>query len=35
LDSALPLSYWPLEPTNEQDEAWNNLIRQHLTKPKK
>ena len=31
LESVLPRSYWPLEPTLEQDEAWNQLIRQHIT----
>ena len=32
LESVLPQSYWPLEPTIEQDEAWNELIRQHISK---
>jgi SAM-dependent methyltransferase len=31
LESTLPQSYWPLEPTVEQDKAWNDLIRQHIT----
>jgi Methyltransferase domain len=35
LESILPQSYWPLEPTIEQDEAWNDLIRRHITTTKK
>ena len=31
LESVLPPSYWPLVPTMEQDEAWNELIRKHIT----
>lgn len=31
LESVLPASYWPLEPTKEQDEEWAKLIRKHIT----
>ena len=33
LESALPEEYWPLKPTQEQDQAWSDLIRQHITLP--
>jgi len=33
LESALPPEYFPLEPTPEQDKAWSDLIRQHITLP--
>jgi hypothetical protein len=31
LESPLPQSFWPLEPTDEQDKAWTELIRKHIT----
>ena len=35
LESTLPPSYWPLEPTAAQDEAWAQLIQKHITIPNK
>ena len=31
LESVLPKEYWPLQPTDEQDQAWSDLIRQHIS----
>lgn len=30
LESPLPKSFWPLEPTQEEDEAWVKLVREHI-----
>ena len=30
LESVLPASYWPLQPTRDQDEQWADLVRQHI-----
>ena len=31
IESVLPKEYWPLQPTEEQDQAWSDLIRQHIS----
>ena len=31
LETALPPEFWPLQPTTEQDQAWTDLIKQHIT----
>lgn len=31
LETPLPKEYWPLEPTAEQDKAWADLVRNHIT----